>query len=183
MPSDDALEIPAGKALGLDELERRAENIQLNESFRDRLITVFESLQEVGDPSPHVEEQIYDGFPSFSDRQQMERFHQVPWDERLELVQRLEDRRMLQLGKQLLYFERPHLIEKRTRMELDSTFTERLMSTDSNLPWLTLPKAIEKVDSLIATVGAAERELLLSYRAYFVQRKREWPLSGQSREG
>ena len=172
IPIDDAQQLGLETPLAVDKLEQRAEDIKSDPLFRDRLISSFEALQAHRHPSPYVEEQIYDGFPSSNDREIMQTFHRVPWEERLQLIRQLEDRRMFQLGIQLTYFERPDLLDHTTRAALCATFAERLMSPDANLPWLTLSKAIEKVDNLLATSDSAGRKLLLSYREYLSTRVR-----------
>jgi exonuclease I len=51
-----------------------------------------------------VEEQIYERFPSKTDEFLMDQFHRTAWERRPELVERLSDRRLRELGFRLIYF-------------------------------------------------------------------------------
>ena len=177
MPADEAPEIARRSSLELDELERRAEYLHENVSLRDRLLSVFESLQDVREPSSHVEEQIYDSFPSAADEQVMEEFHRTPWDQRLGLLDRLQDTRMQVLGKQLFYFERPDLLDEETLVEVERVLSERVMMSEGNSPWLTLQGAIDQLDRLVTESDEYERELLISHRAYLSRRMNDGPLN------
>ena len=177
MPLDDAPQIAIRMSPGLNEIERRAENIHSDAQFRARLVSVFESLQGVREPSAHVEEQIYDRFTSFSDQELLDTFHRVPWEERLELLEGLEDARIFQLGQQLCFFERPDLLEERTRNKIEGHLSERLMRSTDDPPWLTLPHAIEQLDNLIRKADDSDREFLLSHKTYLSHRIEDGPLN------
>jgi exonuclease I len=49
------------------------------------------------DPSPHLEQQIYDGFASSGDQALMQQFHDVPWEDRLAVVREMADLRMTRM--------------------------------------------------------------------------------------
>jgi hypothetical protein len=70
--------------------------------------------------SEHVELQIYGaGFFSDSDRDLCRQFHSRSWEERLRLVEQFDDQRLRRLGRRLVYFEAPHLIEETERRAMD----------------------------------------------------------------
>jgi exonuclease I len=82
----------------------------------EKLTHAVTSAERVYPPSEHVEQQIYGaGFLSDSDRDLCSQFHSRRWEERLRLVERFNDQRLRRLGRRLIYFEAPHLIDETER--------------------------------------------------------------------
>ncbi len=104
-----------GRVLGLEELQRRARVVQEDADFRTRLIAVFEATRAPRERSPHIEEQIYDGFFAGADQLLMDAFHAVPWEDRVSIIERFEDPRLRELGFRLVHCERPDLLEEAAR--------------------------------------------------------------------
>jgi exodeoxyribonuclease-1 len=73
------------------ELRARALRIKHDAALSSRLIEAVCEAREQGEPSEHVEEQIYDGFFGKADQALMDRFHEVEWPERAQIVRQLED--------------------------------------------------------------------------------------------
>jgi exodeoxyribonuclease-1 len=163
MPVEEAPTIAAGTELGADELNRRAAFLSGRPDLRDRLMTV--AMQREEPPSsPHFERQLYDGFFPREDEALMERFHGLPWGDRPGIIQAFTDRRLRQIGKRLLYLERPDLLGHAMRTEFDRAVALRITTNDAERPWLTLPKAIAAIDMLLANVEAAEAAFLHDHR-------------------
>ncbi|MDE2466713.1 MAG: exodeoxyribonuclease I, partial [Alphaproteobacteria bacterium] len=160
-------------AIAPAELERRAAFITSDAGFRGRLIRAYEARFAPRVSSAFVEEQIYDGFTSSRDQRLLERFHESPWEDRGQLLKELSDPRLRQLGKRLLYIERPDLLEGRTRAAQARKLAERLLCADDSVPWLTLPRALKEVKDLLATAEGAEAEHLDEHRAFLEQRLKE----------
>ena len=59
------------------------------------------------------------------------------------------------------------------RRDYEVAIARRLMGDDALVPWLTLHKAIEQTNDLIAVAEGAERALLADLRDYLVQRTDE----------
>lgn len=169
MPVEDAPPIAASAHLSLDELERRAEYLAERDSLRDRLVSVFQEIQEPYDTSPHVERQIYDGFFN-NDQERLDAFHVVPWEQRPEIVASFSDQRLRELGFRLLHMERPDVLDDATRTTLDIALAERLAGASKDAPWLTLPKAIEQIDDMINVASPDECTFLESHKACLVSR-------------
>jgi len=62
------------------------------------------------EPSPHVEQRIYDGFPNATDQALMVQFHNVDWPDRTAVADRFEDFRVKEFAHRLISFERPDLL-------------------------------------------------------------------------
>jgi exodeoxyribonuclease-1 len=103
-----------------DELMRSAQSIQSDEDFLARLIAAARTTDRTYPPSDHVELQIYGtGWPSDNDLAACRRFHETPWEMRLDIALGLADMRYRRLGRRLVYFERPDLLRPADRSAFD----------------------------------------------------------------
>ena len=93
----------------------------------------------------------YDGFSSATDREIMDQFDKTEWVECLELAEQLRDQRMKRLAYRLIYLEKPDVLPESTRISFDDRVAERLMTEDPNVPWRTIPKAIQEADDLLSS--------------------------------
>lgn len=170
MPAEDAPDFVGAKTLGMDELERRALFLSEHEQLRDRLIQTFRSEREVSEPSPYVEKQLYGGFSSNADQQLMEVFHQVPWPERVAIVEQFEDLRLRELGFRLIHAEYPEALPEQIRSEIGSAQAQRLLDDGSGLPWMTLKNAEQELLERIADSTGEQREFYLEHLAFVTER-------------
>jgi exodeoxyribonuclease-1 len=169
MSAEDAPAIAAALRFGMDELERRVEFLNSHNGLLQRLIATFESIREEREPSPYVERQLYDGFFSRADQHLLDVFHDVPWEDRIAIIDKLEDARLKIIGRQLIHFERPDLLSEADRSDHDRALAQHLLGAEADVPWLTLPKALKEIDELLASVSAEEVELLLGHRQHLVE--------------
>lgn len=167
---EDAPEDMRDASPDLGELRRRATRVKNDRELSERLIAAFVQVREEREPSPHVEQQIYDAFTSNDDQSVMERFHELDWPRRAPLLGQLSDERLRSLGQRLIYVEAPTLMDEASRREHDIMIARRLLGADGTVPWLTFPKAIEEVDDLIAIASDSESALLTELRQYLTQR-------------
>ncbi|WP_315730341.1 MULTISPECIES: exonuclease domain-containing protein [unclassified Bradyrhizobium] len=167
---EDAPSICSASSLDTAELNRRADLIQADQAFRERLIKAFELTRDQREPSPHIEEQLYDSFFPREDEALMQQFHLVPWEDRLPLVTALKDRRLRQIGLRLIYTERADLLEALERERYDRALAIRIMGQDAVVPWLTLPKALADLDELLDATEPSLASLLREHRDLLSQR-------------
>jgi exodeoxyribonuclease-1 len=170
LPAEDAPPISAGLALGMEELDHRAQMLRADKSFCERLITTFQSLRSATKPSPYVEEQLYDRFFTQGDQDLMEAFHLAVWDQRLGIVLHFEDPRLQYLGLQLIHSERPDLLSAPDRREHERVSARRVCGIGPTPPWLTLPRAIQQIDELLVSAAAEEEALLRAHQRQLVER-------------
>jgi exodeoxyribonuclease I len=98
--------------------------------------------------SPHVEQQIYDGSASSGDQVLMQKFHDVPWEDRLRIAMEMDDLRMKRNAQRLIYFERPEVLPGKTKAALGHEIQERLNAHDDVLPWRTAADAKQELAKL-----------------------------------
>jgi exodeoxyribonuclease I len=148
-PLDKAPHGTDGLDLGTKELHRRATVLRSNHVLRSRLVSAFEAIRELREPSPYLEDQLYNGFYTDDDEQLMDAFHRAPWEERLSIIDRFEDARLRELGYRLVHYERPDLLDDATRKAHTSRIARHLLGLDGDVPWLTLREAIEQANRLL----------------------------------
>lgn len=170
MPQDEAPPIAAATALPLEERERRIQFLVSTEGLRERLIRAFETTRAARQLSPHVEEQLYDGFFAPTDVALCEEFHATPWSEKPAIVEWLEDRRLRGLGRRLIYTEQPQLLSESTCRSYAVAIARRLTDTGAVTPWLSLPQAIRETNELLTVCEAHEQAILREHLEYLSRR-------------
>ena len=167
---EDAPSICAARTLDVTELNRRADLIQGDQAFQKRLIEAFELTRDQREPSPHIEEQLYDDFSPREDETLMQQFHLVPWEDRPALVAALKDRRVRQMGLRLIFTERPDLLLPDERQRHGRALAMRIMGRGTVVPWLTLPQALAELDELLDAAEPSLAPFLQEHRDHLSQR-------------
>lgn len=156
----------------MGELKRRAEVLQADNALRARLIAVFESTGETRQAAAYVEERIYDGFIKSGDEARMEVFHNAPWEDRPGMVNQFDDPRLIELGRRLIYIERPDVLNDAQRRSGARSIAKRLAGQTDGVPWLTFSRALAEIEALLAAaVEDAERQILEELRAHLDDRR------------
>jgi exodeoxyribonuclease-1 len=137
-------------AVSVDELQRRAEQLASDSELRKRLLEAWAHSVKPIEPSPHVEEQIYDAFMSRDDEAVLNSFHAQPWETRLPLVNKLKDERLRKMAYRLIHNERSDLLPKAISNEVEAEITARMLSTVGDEKWNTISKAMKETTKLIS---------------------------------
>jgi len=169
-PAEQAPDVCKGRECGLDELMRRAQMLKTDEALCERLISAFESTRAEYPPSPHVERQIYDGFFASDDEKLMEAFHEAEWPDRPAIVEALQDPRLTAIGRQLIYVERPDVLDDAIRQECRIAMSRRLLGIGEDIDWMTLPEALSELETM--REGASETELVQFLRDHDLHLRR-----------
>jgi exodeoxyribonuclease I len=161
-----ALAGPDLHGLGIDnnEIEKRARLILQTDDFQTRVGEAISNRYPREDPSTLVEERIYDGFPSRGDELLMQRFHQVPWENRAEILDQIEDPRIRELGYRLIYTEKPHSLSAEKRAEF-GVWREQRLQSNIEVSWLTVAGALDEAEKLL-NEESDDRELISDVKAW-----------------
>lgn len=168
-PIDEAPNNNAAKWLGEDELARRVGRLKSDASLRQRLIVAFDSIRTVREPSPYVEQQIYDTFIPSADLPLLDLFHASPWSERPGIVDKLVDPRLRAIGEELIFIEQPDVLSEQRRAHFMRTRARRMLGLDGNVPWVTLTRAIGDLDAFLSDCEGHERPFLAEHRDHLVR--------------
>ena len=160
MPADAAPASTKALQIPSDERRRRVEIIQGDPEFQGRVGQAQALRLADTDPPAHVEQRIYDGFPNAADEARMKQFHQVDWDDRSALAAQIEDPRLGEFARRLIYFERPEMLSQAQSAELSAWMANRVLTEDESVPWMTVRKALRETDALLQDARGEEAHLL-----------------------
>jgi exodeoxyribonuclease-1 len=149
-----------------DEFERRITIIENNPAFKERMGLALARRYSDLESSNYVEKKIFNGFFSDMDISIMAKFQNGNWEDRLVLAKQLRDPRAREMARRLIYFEQPDLITKSVREELDKWVKDRLMLKGSDVPWRTIPDALEEADKLLENTNASEVKFINSVKNF-----------------
>ncbi|HKL69952.1 hypothetical protein [Salibaculum sp.] len=116
--------------------------------------------------SIHVEEQIYQGFYTHADQRLLNQFQAGSWEDRLHILDGIQDERARLLGRRLIFLNRPDLLEPTMVETLTSAMRERWRSVDEDTSWTTFAKVEEQLAEIEAE-GAMDAAGLAELRAYY----------------
>jgi exodeoxyribonuclease-1 len=165
LPLEFAPDNVQGGRLPVEVYNERAQLVRTNWGFRERISKVLAGLYADQPTKQHVEQRIYDGFPSRQDESRMSQFHGVDWAERIAIISRLEDDRFRTLGQRILAVERPELLSDTQRARYAQWRRDRLFA-GQDAPWLTLSKARETVAKLKEDGDADRTAFLTAYEQH-----------------
>lgn len=153
---------------------KRARQLRDDHDLKARLTEAFGLTLKAKEPSPHVESQIYDGFPSQADRDLREEFHRRDWNERVLLIGGFEDGRLQRLARRLVYVHAPGLLDDAQRGQIERSLASRLLGLEGDESWLTLTRALQEADDLLAAANGEEELLLKDLKTYLQAQHDRW---------
>jgi len=132
------------------------------------------SARETSEPSDHVEEQIYDAFPSPADSARMVQFHSVEWCDRFDIVEQFQDQRYRALGRRLVYAHCPESLPNEIREEQRKLVAARILGHEVDTPpWSTLDM-VDQEAALMEQEGHEHlAEMLAEFREFVAARKKQ----------
>lgn len=120
--------------------------------------------------SAEVEDQIYCSFYSALDKIIFEKFLVSSWTHRSKLVNKLNDKRLRQLGQRLIYLNLPEIVSDRYKSAAKTVIRERWLTSDIDVPWMTMAK-VEKQLLEIEAAGAINAQFCSQLQRYYKNKK------------
>ncbi len=131
----------------------RASRIRRHPTFQRHLTAALKNRFADREPSPYPEATLYaGGFLSDADVRLCARWQELPWDQRGGLVKHMGDVRLQAFANRQMFLEAPECLSPEAWRKGRDWLRERL-TTEAEVPWLTLPKAIMEVAELRAGLG------------------------------
>ena len=122
------------------------ENIDFRKIVSECIINRYESDED--DDEKTIEEKIYGGFYSNEDKAILENFQLSTWEERLNLLSRFSDERLIQLGRRLIAFNAPELLTIKERNAFDKYLKNKWEAEDTKSNWTTVSKIKDQLKEL-----------------------------------
>jgi exodeoxyribonuclease-1 len=148
-----------------EEALRRRHQLRAEEPFILRLAQAMAQTDSEFGHSAHIEQSIYDGFPSPSDRKLMQEFHRRPWGERFELLPSFNDQKYREFSERIIFEEYPEGLPNNRREALLAWRRNR-HTVESDIPWLTIAKAHAELDKIRAEATNDDQRLLNDISEY-----------------
>lgn len=107
----------------------------------------------------HVEEQIFTGFYSSTDQGLLKQFQTASWEERVDILNQMNDQRARQLGRRLIFLYRPDLLGSSTVATMTSSIHTRWSSME-DVPWTTLSEVDRQLREIKANSALLPSQVL-----------------------
>lgn len=163
VPGEPGAPVSDGDALERDVLIRRLDRIHGHPRFKDTVAAALE-LRSAFPKSPHIEEQIYDGFPSNEDKNRMRAFHATrSWAERLEIASGFQDIRLRKLGNRLIHANAPEVLPASLEAAATRAMVNDRILAQGKVPWTTLGAAKASLE------GREDTAEIMEIRRWFAE--------------
>lgn len=156
--------------IGESEVMRRAQVLQESPELRHRLLQAYVETREIYEESPHIEEQIYRGFPGSGDSALMREFHRSSWPARVEIAAQFEDDRYRRIARRIVFNHRPDLLGEEVWRAFSLAIAQRWL-TKERVRWLTIERALSEIDERREGSSYEEALLLEEMESYFKDKK------------
>lgn len=131
----------------------RALRIRAHAGFRANLAAAMANRFADREPSPYPEATLYGGgFLSNEDARACAIWHASPWAERPSIAAEFGDERLKAFANRLTLLEAPQSLSSMALQKGQAWLRERL-TTENDVPWLTLPKALAEIAVLRQTMA------------------------------
>jgi len=132
----------------------RAARVREHDGFRANLAMSLANRFADREPSPYTEATLYGGgFLSNDDARACARWHASPWEDRATIAAGFSDERLKAFANRLALLEAPQSLSPAGWQKGQAWLRDRL-TTEGDVPWLTLPKALSEVATLRQTLPA-----------------------------
>ena len=96
-------------------IKKRAEIVQNNEKFSQNILVALREVAEEKEQAKsqediYAEESIYTKFTSNKDTALFPAWHAASWKDKLKLLDKFEDKRLVGFGKKIIYQEAPEVL-------------------------------------------------------------------------
>ena len=148
-----------GGRQSLETYMARANAIQRHSAFQRRISRLLAARYEDPVEPAHVEQRIYSGFASNADLARVHSFHAQDWEDRIGIIQEIEDERYRQIAHRIVAIERPDLLTGAQRERWQSWRRERFLTNEKG-PWMTVASALEELADVSQHATAAQQAQL-----------------------
>ena len=132
-------------------IKKRAEFVQNNEQFSQNILTALREVAEEKEQSKsqediYAEESIYTKFTSNKDTALFQGWHEAPWKEKLNLLDKFEDDRLVSFGKKIIFQESPEILPDSIYKSIRRDVAKRILS-EKKEKWWTIPTLYNEIDT------------------------------------
>ena len=133
-------------------IKKRAYLVKSNEKFSQNIL---EALREVAEEKEQTksqediypEESIYNKFTSNKDTALFSAWHAADWKDKLKLLDKFDDERLVGFGKKIIYQEAPEVLPLDMLKKIKKIIAKRILS-EKREKWWTISMCFSEIDTL-----------------------------------
>ncbi len=149
-------------------IDARAEIILENADFQANTAEALRLRSGSYGAAETLEEKIYEGFPSWADKDRMKDFHAAPtWEQRLDIVRSFDKPELRQLGVRTIYNNGKHALPETTQKACAEKLDEQRFTLEMGKPWTTVGSVMAELDDLLE--ASPEDDEMLNMRAWVLE--------------
>jgi len=150
----------------ISKFEKSLQLIQNSSDYRNRLISAADACLPEFPESPYPEKKLYGyGFLNNTERNQLWSFHDLPWENRIQLLQNISDGRYKRLGAQLIYATSPDYLSEGARKNVENLMAQACIYGDGTKKKPPLD-GLRNSYHLLAGQSSENRSALQGYLTY-----------------
>ena len=139
-------------AIDLSLIKRRAKLVRDNEKFSQNILIALKEIAEEKEQSKsqediYDEESIYTKFTSNKDTSRFEAWHAASWKDKLSLLDKFEDKRLVGFGKKIIFQEAPEVLPPDIFKTIQRGIAKRILS-EKREKWWTVSTCFTEIDTL-----------------------------------
>ena len=139
-------------AMDISLINKRAELVNTNEKFSENILIALREIAEEKEQSKsqediEPEESIYVKFTPKKDTNLFQKWHEAPWNDKLRLLDKFEDQRMVGFGKKIIFQEAPHVLPESMMKKIKLEIANRILS-EKKEKWWTCKEFYYECDNL-----------------------------------
>ena len=133
-------------------IKKRAELVRTNEKFSQNILTVLRDIAEEkrqieSQEDVLAEESIYKKFTGPKDTALFPKWHAASWQDKLTMLDKFEDERLVSFGKKIIYQESPETLPKEMLKKIKREIAKRILS-EKKEKWWTCKEFYNECDNL-----------------------------------
>ncbi len=133
-------------------IKSRAKLVRENEKFSQNILVALREIAEEKEQSKsqediYAEESIYREFTPNKDTALFTAWHAAPWKDKLKLLDKFEDKRLVGFGKKIIFQEAPHVLPSDLFKEIKRGIAKRILS-EKKEKWWTVSTCYNEIDNL-----------------------------------
>ncbi len=133
-------------------INKKADIVKNNEKFSQNILYALREVAEEKEQSKtqediYAEESIYTKFTSNKDTALFPAWHAASWKEKLKLLDKFDDDRLVGFGKKIIFQEAPEVLPESMFKTIKREIAKRILS-EKKEKWWTIPTLYTEIDTL-----------------------------------
>ncbi len=152
LDADYGMKVEPYNAIDPSLIKKRAKLVKESENFSQNILTALREIAEEKEQSKsqediYAEQSIYRKFTSNKDTALFPAWHASPWNEKLKLLDKFDDERLVAFGKKIIYQEAPDVLPQSMFKSIKKGIAKRILS-EKKEQWWTIPTCFSEIDTL-----------------------------------